>query len=232
MKTAFSPTISEFNGMRITINPKEPEHRGRAHMHVGPPSNPRQSVVTIPELELLAGSPLKGPQVRDLRSWMGMGFPEQQPNGVWANVQVSDKLMEDWMTLMNAQMPIKPTTSQSIRNLIPTPQEIKNLKAPKKAKKVSFWGRAQIVKVAVVKDKPFHLDAEFADGARKRVNIAAMYKNPNSNPIHPFYRRHVASQEFFNQVQFDKYAVWWGDAGEESEIEHTDLYSAGTPVKQ
>jgi hypothetical protein len=221
-----SPTISEFNGLRITIHAKESQHAGRAHIHVGPKTNPRQATLSVPELDLLAGSPLTSSHMNSLKSWMKMLFPEQQRNGVWVSVVVGDRLLEDWMTIQNGQMPSKPNTSNPIRNLIPTPEEIKKLKSPVKPKQSSFYDRAQILKVAVVKDRLFHLDAEFADGLKKRIDVTAMYEN---SKIHPFYKRHLGSQEIFSQVHFDKYAVWWGEAGsgEESEIEHTDLYSAG-----
>jgi hypothetical protein len=225
MKTAMSPKISEFDGMQIILRPKESPHQGRPHIHVK--ADGVVCSLSIPELELLAGEPLVSSKLGKLKKWMGMTFPEQT-SGVWRNVEVSDQLMQDWMALSNGRMPEKPVTSELINDLIPTPDEIRKL-APKKAKKASFWDRAQIIKVAVAKDKPFILDAEFADGSKKRINIKAMYDNFDGHPIHPFYKRHIASKEFFAKVQFDRWQVWWGDHGEESEIGHQDLYSAGEP---
>lgn len=221
MKTAFSPTISEFNGMKILIRPKEPQHKGRAHIHVM--VGDQMCSLDLPDLGLLVGDPLPSSKMKVLKSWVDSQFPEQQLDGVWALVSVGDRLFEDWMTIQNNQTPLKPVTEKPIKNLIPTPQEIANFKTKAKLKSSSFHHRAKIVKVALA-DKPFHLDVEFADGARKRIDIPAMYEGYK---VAPEYKQHIASPEIFAKVQHDLWNVWWGDYGEESEIGHTDLYSAG-----
>jgi hypothetical protein len=41
------------------------------------------------------------------------------------------------------------------------------------------------------------------------------------------YKRHLTDQRVFAEAKYDRWQVWWGDTGEESEIGHMDLYSAG-----
>jgi hypothetical protein len=116
--------------------------------------------------------------------------------------------MQGWNRLVvNGQPLRRPRTPQPIRNFVPTPQEIKNFKVRAPPRTASFYGdRAKIVNVPVTKGKPFHLDLEFADGARKRVDIAAMYGGDFD--VHPVYKKHMGSQERFRAVKFDPYSIY------------------------